>query len=77
MDNYPKVFVLFDGYCKQTERNGCSEASGTVTLILTEKRKILVDCGDPWNGANIIQGSLICHFSFLMFIENCVWIGRH
>ncbi|CAG9530323.1 unnamed protein product [Cercopithifilaria johnstoni] len=49
MGKYPKVFVLLNGYCKQAERNGCSKASGTVSLILTERRKILVDCGDPWN----------------------------
>ncbi|KAK6111798.1 Metallo-beta-lactamase family protein [Brugia pahangi] len=55
MEKYPKVYVLLDGYCKQVKRNDCSEASGTVALILTEKRKILVDCGDPWNGTQIIQ----------------------
>ncbi|KAL3989335.1 Metallo-beta-lactamase family protein [Acanthocheilonema viteae] len=55
MEKYPKVFVLLNGYCKQAKRNGCSEASGTVALILTETRKILVDCGDPWNGKCIIQ----------------------
>ncbi|VDM93374.1 unnamed protein product [Onchocerca ochengi] len=55
MDKYPKVYVLLDGYCRQTKRNGHSEASGTVTLVMTEKRKILVDCGDPWNGTHIIR----------------------
>ncbi|EFO15590.2 metallo-beta-lactamase superfamily protein [Loa loa] len=55
MDKYPKVHVLLDGYCIQAKENDCSEASGTVTLILTEGKKILVDCGDPWNGACVIQ----------------------
>ncbi|VDK80869.1 unnamed protein product [Litomosoides sigmodontis] len=54
-DKYPKVFVLLDGHCTQVERNNSSEASGTIALILTERRKILVDCGDPWNGACVIQ----------------------
>uniref|UniRef100_A0A0R3RY39 Lactamase_B domain-containing protein n=1 Tax=Elaeophora elaphi TaxID=1147741 RepID=A0A0R3RY39_9BILA len=52
MDKYPKIYVLLDGYCRQAEG---SEASGTVALILTETRKILVDCGDPWNGSYIIK----------------------
>lgn len=72
-DKYPKVFVLLDGHCSQVKMNGCSEASGTVALILTERRKILVDCGDPWNGACVIQGSLIYH-SFILFFENYIRI---
>uniref|UniRef100_A0A915PHV2 Metallo-beta-lactamase domain-containing protein n=1 Tax=Setaria digitata TaxID=48799 RepID=A0A915PHV2_9BILA len=59
MSEYPEVHVLLDGYCRQTERYGrntsAMEASGTVTLVITEKRKILIDCGDPWNGTCIIK----------------------
>lgn len=54
----PEVHVLLDGYC--SEEAGCSngfwiKASGTVTLIITATKKILVDCGDPWNGQCIIE----------------------
>lgn len=68
MDKYPKVHVLLDGYCREIKKNGCSEASGTVALILTERKKILVDCGDPWNGTHIIQGSCF----ILLLLENFV-----
>ncbi|VDM95047.1 unnamed protein product [Thelazia callipaeda] len=58
MDEYPRVFVLLEGYCRRADAecsDGYEEASGTVTLIVTRERKILVDCGDPWNGACIVE----------------------
>ncbi|VDN39588.1 unnamed protein product [Gongylonema pulchrum] len=52
----PFVFVLLDGYCTEA---GCSpgwtNASGTVTLIKTRAKKVLVDCGNPWNGDDIVE----------------------
>ncbi|MCP9257257.1 hypothetical protein DINM_000511 [Dirofilaria immitis] len=51
-------YGMMSKYPKKSKKDGCSEASGTVTLIITERKKILVDCGDPWNGTNIIQALL-------------------
>uniref|UniRef100_A0A915B7Y8 Metallo-beta-lactamase domain-containing protein n=1 Tax=Parascaris univalens TaxID=6257 RepID=A0A915B7Y8_PARUN len=53
-----EIFVeqLLVGYANESAINeGYSAASGSVTLIIDGARKILVDCGDPWNGEALLS----------------------
>ncbi|KAK6047233.1 metallo-beta-lactamase domain protein [Cooperia oncophora] len=49
----PSVDQLVVGYAR--EDKGRFSATGSVTLIRTTNANILVDCGDPWNGEEILQ----------------------
>ncbi|KAK6029686.1 metallo-beta-lactamase domain protein [Ostertagia ostertagi] len=49
----PLVDQLVVGYAQEV--GACFSASGSVTLVRSANRNILVDCGDPWNGEEILR----------------------
>ncbi|KAK5972402.1 hypothetical protein GCK32_010536 [Trichostrongylus colubriformis] len=49
----PSVDQLVTGYAQDVGDR--FSATGSVTLVRAANRNILVDCGDPWNGAEILQ----------------------
>ncbi len=51
----PVVVQLIVGYARGITDEE-SEATGSVTLVRVRDRCLLVDCGDPWNGAAITTG---------------------
>lgn len=53
-----QVNQLIVGFCSEvpSSSKGWMRATGSVTLIITPNKKILVDCGSPWNGEQIIHG---------------------
>uniref|UniRef100_A0A0M3IUS4 Lactamase_B domain-containing protein n=1 Tax=Ascaris lumbricoides TaxID=6252 RepID=A0A0M3IUS4_ASCLU len=53
-----EIFVeqLLVGYANESTINkGYFTASGSVTVIIDGNRKILVDCGNPWNGEALLS----------------------
>ncbi|KAL6733652.1 hypothetical protein Aduo_004283 [Ancylostoma duodenale] len=48
----PEVNQLIVGYARE---GGKYVATGSVTLVRSRGVNILVDCGDPWNGDEILQ----------------------
>ncbi|CAJ0608476.1 unnamed protein product [Cylicocyclus nassatus] len=52
MSQANKVVQLIDGYAR---KGGKYLASGSVTLVCSNDVFILVDCGDPWNGEEVLQ----------------------
>ncbi|KHN81396.1 Metallo-beta-lactamase domain-containing protein 1 [Toxocara canis] len=52
----PIVEQLLVGYSQQsTTYRECFSASGSVTLVTDGCHKILVDCGNPWNGQHLLN----------------------
>uniref|UniRef100_A0A914X4K9 Metallo-beta-lactamase domain-containing protein n=1 Tax=Plectus sambesii TaxID=2011161 RepID=A0A914X4K9_9BILA len=60
----PTVSQLIVGYVREEEttEGGRCRASGSVSLIKSGPNKIMVDCGDPWNDAELI---------YALQTENC------
>jgi hypothetical protein len=52
----PVVVQLIVGYARGITDEE-SEATGSVTLVRVGDHCLLVDCGDPWNGAAIATGA--------------------
>jgi len=50
----PMIEQLVVGYARELDQFWC-QASGSVTLITAGDSRILVDCGDPWNGQTIVD----------------------
>lgn len=48
------VHQLLIGYYKKAAVEGWMAASGSVTLISAHGKNVVVDCGNPWNGNEII-----------------------
>ncbi|VDK64356.1 unnamed protein product [Anisakis simplex] len=50
------VHQILIGYSNESSSasQDALSASGSVTLIINGNRKILVDCGDPWNGEQLL-----------------------